>query len=277
MGMKSGPLKNRIRNQFAKAFTLIELLVVIAIIALLLSVLLPSLRKAKEQTKKVVCSSNLGQVAKALEMYSMEYDYKRITLRTPSTGQTYWMGRLAPYFGDDQYITDTSNRRIIKALLCPSAPASRFDPQVQKSVSTGTSGSATRPWEWNKSGADNSTLGSYALNGWVGYDYLYDNRDDMKDLFFKDWLNIPGNTPIFGDCMWVVAWPRGTDTPPPDLSSGELGAGHMNLVAMDRHNRTVNLISRDLSVQNLQLEALWYQRWHVDYQFPEEEIVIPGR
>jgi len=57
-----------------RAFTLIELLVVIAIIALLLSVILPSLKKAKELAAGVVCTSNQGQLMKAWLLYAGDND-----------------------------------------------------------------------------------------------------------------------------------------------------------------------------------------------------------
>jgi prepilin-type N-terminal cleavage/methylation domain-containing protein/prepilin-type processing-associated H-X9-DG protein len=52
-----------------KAFTLIELLVVIAIIALLLSIVMPSLKKAKERAREVICRSNLREVGLAILLY----------------------------------------------------------------------------------------------------------------------------------------------------------------------------------------------------------------
>ena len=54
------------------AFTLIELLVVVAIIALLISILLPSLSRARAQTRLIVCSSNQRQVVLAALLYAQD-------------------------------------------------------------------------------------------------------------------------------------------------------------------------------------------------------------
>jgi len=57
-----------------KAFTLIELLVVVAIIALLISILLPSLARARELSKRAVCAANLKGIGTACATYANDND-----------------------------------------------------------------------------------------------------------------------------------------------------------------------------------------------------------
>lgn len=55
-------------------FTLIELLVVVAIIVTLIAILLPSLSQARNNAKKVACSSNIRQIGLAFSGYAAEND-----------------------------------------------------------------------------------------------------------------------------------------------------------------------------------------------------------
>lgn len=70
---------------YKKAFTLIELLVVVAIIAVLIAILLPSLQSARSQARKLVCATNLRQIAMGIIDYA--YDHHG---ELPLSGYTQW-------------------------------------------------------------------------------------------------------------------------------------------------------------------------------------------
>ncbi|MAE66430.1 MAG: hypothetical protein CMJ18_19350 [Phycisphaeraceae bacterium] len=55
------------------AFTLIELLVVISIIALLIALLLPAVKRAKDQVQMTVCRNNLKQMGVGVLAYAQDY------------------------------------------------------------------------------------------------------------------------------------------------------------------------------------------------------------
>ena len=82
------------KRKSTRGFTLIELLVVIAIIALLLSIIMPSLKRAKELAQRISCSSNLKQLTIAWRMYADDYDGKVVPCRAvqnyPDQAWTGW-------------------------------------------------------------------------------------------------------------------------------------------------------------------------------------------
>lgn len=64
------PKSSQVLGRRPGGFTLIELLVVIAIIALLMSIVVPALRKVKEQAQITICGSNQRQLIYGLAAYA---------------------------------------------------------------------------------------------------------------------------------------------------------------------------------------------------------------
>jgi prepilin-type N-terminal cleavage/methylation domain-containing protein len=105
-----------------KGFTLIELLVVIAIIALLMSIIVPSIRKAKEHAQRLVCGTNLHQIQIACVAYANDnndffpdrgktYDGYPHAMINEDTGKSLDETFFVPYLSD---MRD-------KVLFCPGA------------------------------------------------------------------------------------------------------------------------------------------------------------
>ena len=90
----------------SRGFTLIELLVVIAIIALLVSILLPSLKKAKDLAKESICRQNMKSIQfNGLSLYAA--DHNGWIPPTNYGNDLYWAGwqralmaRLLPVYPD---------------------------------------------------------------------------------------------------------------------------------------------------------------------------------
>ena len=94
-----------------RGFTLIELLVVIAIIALLMSILMPALRKVREQSRMVKCLANQKQWNLEAAMFTESNNGKFWSTDPGTPG--YWF----PRYMDDRIKDWKSNG----TWLCPSA------------------------------------------------------------------------------------------------------------------------------------------------------------
>jgi len=234
-----------------RGFTLIELLVVIAIIALLVSILVPPLSKAKEQAKAAVCLSNLHQWGIVFSMYVADNGGFFVSGAEGSMGY-WWVEPLQPYYAD------------AKIRLCPAAKKP-YDKGGQ--VPFGAWNAAHGLGE----SSETEDYGSYGPNGWTcnpepGADNVM-GRGPI-DLYWRT-ANAKGaaNIPLFLDCMWVDAWPRQTDEPPPHghWLADEVNKSEMRRFCINRHNEAINGAFIDFSVRKIGLKELWRLKWHRDY------------
>jgi len=104
---------------------------VIAIIALLVSILMPSLKQAKEQAKLVICQSNLRHQGLCCQFYLEDYDQQFPTIGDSIT--TYkmgWGGKQGEEYTQQQHLllpyvdrlsdVDTETTGMVELFKCPS-------------------------------------------------------------------------------------------------------------------------------------------------------------
>ncbi len=115
---------NIFHNSKLKSFTLIELLVVVALIAVLIALLLPALGMARENSRQVVCGSNLSQISKGLGFFADEHEdhfpracYLSSNSTDPKNWTDLWSTRLNEYLSAAAWDPKNSLRNV---WACPS-------------------------------------------------------------------------------------------------------------------------------------------------------------
>lgn len=97
-----------------KAFTLIELLVVIAIIGLLMSIIVPAVRRVKQQATGAVCLANLKGLSASWQAYLVDNDEYLVPAHVPvesnrDPGVRYWIespqNNIGEYRGGEADVT----------------------------------------------------------------------------------------------------------------------------------------------------------------------------
>ncbi len=85
------------------AFTIVEILVVISIVAILMSLILPSLKQAREVAQTAICKSRIRTMYLAIESYRLDnkdwYPVSSLTVDTYWPGDYTFMPQIDPYLG----------------------------------------------------------------------------------------------------------------------------------------------------------------------------------
>ncbi len=250
--------KSRESGFCKKGFTLIELLVVISIIAVLLSILMPSLKKAKDKVRSVICRSNLKHWAIPFALYAEDNNGKfmRGWMDTMGSGEKQWMNQLRPYY------SGVGNFR-----LCPMTPVPKED---------NCFGGTYKAWA-NLSGTASNGIfkgeyGSYAMNDWAHNPppnvWLWNS--EYSDYWLGPYnLRNPRNIPLFCDSVWTGALPKDTNPPPEweDYAQEDYSiTGQMWRVCIKRHQRRgINMLFMDFSIDEVGLKRLWRLKWHKSF------------
>ena len=245
-------------------FTLIELLVVIAIIVLLLGILMPALRKAKEQSLTAVCNSRLRQWGIVFRIHADDNDGKFFTGANPSEG-TWWPLQLKD---------NEKDWKRNKTWFCPKATRPFID-EANRAVPLEDRGPFHAWGIYNGDSVNgcsypstgNGIAGSYGLNG-----YLLRVTDDYYSGVSKSdgWQSYPPpqneRVPVMLDALQMQLWPTPFDKPPEYQEAAWIGEPtRMRRACIDRHNDSVNVVYGDVHTEKVGLKELWTLKWHKSF------------
>ncbi len=242
------------------AFTLIELLVVISVIAVLMAILMPSLQKAREQGRAVVCAAHVKNLGVAFRLYLDDYDGK--AHHTPNEGMwdNAWEGSpvVKDYGPNDDYaywgLAYLPYAKTKKVFRCPSA---------------------VRPDDWPERGwgvmyKDYFKYACYGVNGYISnkrIDHVFKRPAEL--IIFQD--HIEQKLDKIDEDMFCLASTVSVNIPQwRPASQGGTGfvdvdwAGHDTVKECYRHSRNSNTLWLDGHVSKIKestgedVPTYWY-------------------
>ena len=158
----------------SKKFTLIELLVVVAIIGILVSILMPSLGKARDQARNVLCLNNLKQMYTGFQVYAQDnsgYFMQTAQVSQEDTSLHAWKTSQAEHL-KDQYMGTSQ-----ASFYCPMDR--KNDTQRQNM------------WNWGGGPGGNNSV--------VGYSKWSNKRITDPDHFQNTVDSVNNDSPLLGD------------------------------------------------------------------------------
>ena len=241
-----------------RGFTLIELLVVIAIIALLLSILMPALRKVKEQAKMVGCLANLKQWNLIYAMYLQESEGKFFT--GYGANGYWWIAQLP----EEQQSWKKND-----LWFCPKTTSPLID---EYGNNTGKFNIFTA---WGIFTTGNANLspdgiaGAYGLNSYLidipsPDGHTFENNIEVRNFWRTPQVKRAGEIPLMSEALRFDLWPQHHEAPA-DNELAAWSANHMGRTCINRHNGFENVSFCDLSARRVGLKELWTLKWHKRY------------
>jgi prepilin-type N-terminal cleavage/methylation domain-containing protein len=241
-----------------RGFTLIELLVVIAIIALLMSILMPALRRAKEQGKMIGCLGNLRQWNLIYAMYLQDNDGKFFSGFTPNS--YWWIAQL-----DDRYESYIQN----DLWFCPKTLTTLYDRngvETKKPNIFCAWGIYTRNFRGNSHLCRDGIAGSYGLNAYLldspgSPGYTFENNIQVSNFWRSPQVQGASNIPLMIEALRFDLWPQENEGPA-QFEFEAWSANHMGRCCINRHEGFENVSFCDYSARKVGLKELWTFKWH---------------
>ena len=241
-----------------RGFTLIELLVVIAIIAILMAILMPALRRVKEQGKMISCLANLKQWNIIAAIYTEENDGKFWDSDDNTPG--YWFISHM----EERYQSRIKN----KLWFCPSAKKPIYTENGAR-IDTFNIFNSWGIFTRSDHGGlcRDGIAGSYGINGYcliprtaTTYEGGVSTENGWKVAGGRNASRVPW----FVESLRFDLWPLETHAPAANEFEA-WSANNMARCAINRHQGFLNAAFMDWSARKVGLKELWTLKWHKQF------------
>jgi len=201
----------------SKGFTLVELLIVVAILSMLVAMLLPTLGKAKDLARDVVCQSNLRSMWPAMRFFAEDHEGYLPPVAHATHGT--WNQLLANYGKDNSGWAPETSYTAKENFECPSY-------EYESISRRGCYG-----MNWAMANYDSEGQGNFIRNSWPNCEYLFEATLRPAHLYL---VGDTSRWAPYGGHQYTFLRLSGSSTPR-FRHLGNHPEGHCNVLFHDSH------------------------------------------